>query len=96
MATPKSYGGFASVARFSEKHTLDPSSINAASVSVETFAVAGLEEGAITLAELPDLEAGVVLVESRCAANDVLTLVLWNTTGGAINPASQAVYVMQL
>lgn len=80
---------------FSEKLTIDPSNIIAGAVSVETFAVPGLTKGRITHAEMPDLETGAVLVEARCAAEDVLTLVIWNPTGSAINPASQACYVQQ-
>lgn len=80
---------------YSEKLTVDPSNILAGAVSVETFTATGLVKGRITRAELPDLETGAVLVSASCKADDVLTLVIWNPTGSAINPASQSCYVQQ-
>lgn len=96
MATNKAYASFASVPKFSEQVVLDPSNVPAGQVSVETFAVPGLKTGLITLAEAPSLETGLVLVNAYCAANNVLTLVIWNPSVAAVNGASQTVYVVQI
>lgn len=74
--------------------TLNPSSINAGSVSSETFSVSGLETDMAVVVNAPNLEAGVFLLGAFVSARNVLTLVLWNTTVAPVNPASQAFKVI--
>ena len=80
---------------FSEKVTIDPSTVTAGNVSRETFAVTGLKKGRVTHVEMPSIETGLFLIGWYCATNGVLTLDLFNPTGSDINPASQVIYVQQ-
>lgn len=80
---------------FSEKVTIDPSTVTAGNVSRETFAVTGLKTGRVTKVEMPSIEAGLFKLDAFCAANGVLTIDLFNPTGSNINPASQTIYVQQ-
>lgn len=76
--------------------TLDPSSINANSISVETFTVTGVNVDTQYRVDAPNLEAGLFIIGSTCATANVLTLSIWNSTNGAVNPASQVFRVIGL
>lgn len=90
------YASFAGTPKFSVQLAIDPSNVPLGQVSVETFTVTGLKTGLLTLVEMPSIETGLVLVQGYCAANNVLTLVIWNPSTGAVNPASQTIYVVQI
>ncbi len=76
--------------------TLDPASINANSVSVETFTVTGVNVDTQYVVDAPNLEGGLFIVGSICTTANVLTLSIWNSTNGAVNPASQVFRVIGL
>lgn len=97
MAASTSFNGFSAVAKFSQSVTLNPASVPANSVSVETFTVKGLDPtDMLVVVNAPDLEAGVTLISSRISAANTLELSFQNNTAGAINPASQQFYVLGL
>jgi len=87
---------FSSTPKFSQRVTLDPSNVPAASVNVETFTVSGLKTGMIPIVHGPSLETGVTLISSRVTANATLELTFQNNTGSGINPASQVFEVIGL
>jgi len=90
------FAGFSAVPKFSQKVTLNPANVPAASVNVETFTVNGLRVGMVPIVHAPSLEAGVTLISSRITAANTLELTFQNNTGGGINPASQAFEVLGL
>lgn len=88
------FAGFSAVPKFSQAVTLNPANVPAASVSVETFTIKGLNPGfMISVVMAPSLEAGVTLVSSRISAVNTLELTFRNNTAAAINPASQTFFV---
>lgn len=77
--------------------SINPSSINAGSKSVETFTVTGLgDESNIPVVVMPSLEAGLFLVCSRITDLDTLELTIENTTAAPVNPAAQTIKVVVL
>lgn len=97
MAASNSYTGFSAVAKFAQSVTIDLASVPANSVSVETFTVPGLDHtNMLVLAQIPGLDAGLTLISTRVTTGNLLELSIQNNTGGAINPASQQVYVLGL
>lgn len=76
--------------------TLDPSSINANSISVETFTVPGVIPYARYLVSCPTIENGLFLQGGSCTTAGVLTLSIWNNTNASVNPASQIFYIIGL
>jgi len=83
-------------AQFVGAVTVDPSNIPGNNTSVETFTLNGLSKDGVVVVSMPDLEAGCVLLNAYCATTNVLTLVIENVTGAAINPASQSIKVVQI
>lgn len=75
--------------QFAQQVTLDPSSINANSVSVETFTVTGVTLDTMYRADGLSLEAGLFILGARPTAANTLELSIWNSTNAAVNPASQ-------
>jgi len=76
--------------------TLDPSSINANSISVETFTVTGVNVDTLYHIDAPNLEAGLFILGATCATANVLTISIWNSTNASVNPASQVFRVIGL
>lgn len=75
--------------------TLNPSSVNAGSYSVETLTVTGIgDEANAVLVTMPSLEAGVFLIGSQISDNNTLKIVLFNSTAAPVNPASQTVKIL--
>lgn len=74
--------------------TIDLASINASTYSVQTFTVTGLDVDDIITVNPPALTSGLYLVSYRVSAEDTLSLVLYNSTGGAINEASGVYKIM--
>ena len=81
---------------FVQEVTLNPSAINANSISKETFTVNGLLPEMVVCVNAPNLEAGVFCISAFASAANELTLVLWNSTAASVNPASQAFKVIAL
>lgn len=82
--------------RFQRNVTLDASSVPAASEQVETFSVVGLRaNGGPVIVNKMTEEAGLVLDHAYVSADDTLALAFRNTSGSAINPASQTYKVIQ-
>ena len=75
--------------------TLNPTSINANSISTETFTVTGLQTDSQTFVDAPNLEAGLFIIGAACSTVNVLALSIWNTTNAAVDPASQVFRVTQ-
>jgi hypothetical protein len=94
MALAPYFAGFSAVPKFARALTLNPTSVPAASIAVETFSVAGLDPtDMLVVASAPSLEAGITLVSARVSAKNVLELTFRNNTAGAIDPASQTFFV---
>lgn len=75
--------------------TINPSAINAGSVSVETFTVTcGADEANIPYVVAPSLDAGLFIVGAKFTDLNTLELSIWNSTGGSVNPASQTVKIL--
>ncbi len=75
--------------QFASNVAINPSSINASSVSVETFTINGINTDTSYNVDMPSLDAGVFIVGCRPTATNTLEISFWNSTLGAINPASQ-------
>lgn len=69
--------------------TLDPSSINANSVSTETFTVTGVNLQCTYKVDALSLEAGLFIIGAVPTAANTLAISIWNTTNASVNPASQ-------
>lgn len=82
--------------QFAQTVTLDPSSINANAVSVETFSVTGVNTDTQYRVDAPNLEAGLFLLGAICTTVNVLTLSIWNSTNASVNPASQGFRIVGL
>lgn len=66
---------------------IDLASVNANTVSRQTFTVTGLD-AADTVAASVSLTAGLHVISARASATDTLELTIWNSTGGALNQTS--------
>lgn len=75
--------------QFAQQVTLDPSSINANSVSVETFTVTGVNLDTQYKVDALSLDAGLFILGARPTAANTLEISIWNSTNGSVNPASQ-------
>ena len=75
--------------------TINPASIPANTALEVSQTVAGLRVGYPVLVWAPNLEANLILANAHCSAANTLKFRLLNTTGGAIDPASQPFYVVQ-
>lgn len=82
--------------QFAQEVTLDPSSINANSVSVETYTVTGVNLDTKYEVDALSLEAGLFVIESHPTAANTLAISIWNTTNAAVNPAAQKFRVLGL
>ena len=78
--------------QFASNVTIDLSSINANSVSVETVAVTGVNTDTSYNVDCPTLDAGLFILGAICTTPNVLTISVWNSTNGAVNPASTQVF----
>lgn len=76
--------------------TVDPDAVPGNSSSFETVTIKGLDKTHIVAADLPDIEAGLVLRSARVTAKDTLTYELVNLTGDSVNPAEQTLKVVAL
>lgn len=76
--------------------TLNPGNIIAGTYSEETVSVAGSNATQMVLAFAPAIEAGVCLVNARCATAGTVILTFVNMTGADVNPASQTIHIICL
>jgi len=74
--------------------TVDVASVGANSEDVQTFTVTGITTKDIITVNKPSNEAGLDLVQWWCEADNTLSLKYRNTTGSAIDPASETYLVM--
>ena len=81
--------------RYFRKVTVDIGSIAAGEVEDETVTVKGLRKSAPVHVEFPNLNAGLVPCNEHCSAADTLKFRVYNDTGGAVDPASQEIWVTQ-
>ena len=70
------------------EETLDPSSVAATTVADQTFTLVGLSTDMFVWVSPPSLDAGLLISYARVSATDTLQIRFYNTTGGAIDPAS--------
>lgn len=78
----------------SEDITIDVASVAANTTVEQTFTVTGLKVDDVVLSVIkPTLEAGLGVLQGRCSASNTLAIQFVNTTGSAINPASET-YVL--
>ncbi len=75
--------------QFCSNVSLNPSSINANSVSVETFTVTGVNLDTMYHCDALSLDAGLFIVGCRPTAANTLELAIWNSTNASVNPAAQ-------
>ena len=82
---------------FQQNVTLDVTSVGAGATTAETFSVPGLvlEGGPVVVNKITS-NAGLALIDYRVSANDTLELTFQNSSGDAIDPASQTFRVVQL
>ncbi len=73
---------------------LNPSAINANSISTETFTVNGILPEFQYRVDCPTLEAGLFIIGAYCSAANTLSLSIYNTTVASVNPASQVFRVL--
>lgn len=74
--------------------SIDLASINATTYSAQTFTVTGLDVDDIITVNPPALTSGLYLVSYRVSAANTLSLVFYNSTGGAINEPSGTYKIM--
>jgi len=67
---------------------IDLASIDATSYSTQTFTVTGLDTNDVIAVNPPALTSGLYLLSYRVSAADTVSLVFYNSTGGAIDEAS--------
>lgn len=86
---------FSSVPKFFEKITFNPANVPAASVNVENI-LTGVKQvvpGDSVVIAAPSLDAGLFIIPQAVTTAGSIPVAFWNTTGAAINPASQTFYV---
>lgn len=67
--------------------SLDVASVNANTVSRQSFTVDGIDASDSIFINSPSLDAGLeMLAGYRVTADDTIEIPFWNSTGGAINP----------
>lgn len=76
--------------------TINPPSVAANTALEVTQTINGLRVGYPVLVWAPNLEANLILANAHCSAANTLKFRILNTTGEAIDPASQPFYVVQL
>ena len=69
--------------------TLDVGSVAANTSEEDTVTVNGLETGMYVAVNKPSLEAGLAVGNARVSAADTLAITFINSTGSAIDPASE-------
>lgn len=74
--------------------SIDLASIGATTYSTQTFTVTGLVPNDVITVNPPSLTAGLYLVSYRVSAADTLSLVVYNSTGGAINEGAATFIIM--
>ena len=74
--------------------SIDLASIAGTTYSVQTFTVVGLDVDDIIVVNPPALTAGLYLISCRVSAADTLSLVLYNSTGGAIDEPAGTYKIM--
>jgi hypothetical protein len=75
--------------------TVDPGNITAGTTVATDVTLKGLRPGMVLVFDLPALEAGLI-PSLRVKAKDTAELRLFNSTGSAVNPAAQTLYVVAL
>ena len=80
---------------FDRVKTLDAASVPAGATQVESFTVAGLKKHLPVLVTKKVRNTGLHVIEAECPTDGTLELTFWNTTGTAINPASQDFHIIQ-
>lgn len=78
-----------------KEFTVDPGNVTAVTGLDVTVSVAGLKKGYPCNVWAPSLEANLAICNAHCSANGTLKFRIVNPTAGAINPASQTMYVVQ-
>lgn len=69
---------------------VDPASLAAGAAAETDVSIAGVKAGSCILVQPPsDLNAGIVSLGARCAADGTVKLRLLNTTSGAVDVASK-------
>ena len=76
------------------EESIDLASINATTYSVQTFTVTGLDTDDIIVVNPPALTSGLYLISYRVSAADTLSLIVYNSTGGAINEGAGTYKIM--
>lgn len=89
------FSGFSGTPKRTWAVTVDPGNITANTLLAMDVALPGLRPGMVPVIHLPALEAGLI-AWGRVKATDTLELRILNTTGSAVNPAAQTLYVVAL
>lgn len=80
------YSSFnSSVPRFSQDLLVDVASVPASSVSVQAFAIPGVEPAMHFQINMPAINSGLVILSARCLAAGTLQVLFLNVTGSDIN-----------
>lgn len=93
------FASFASVPKFAQAVSINPASINAATISVQTFAIPGLTTDMVPAIGWPGTAefADVRIISARVSAADTLELTIQNfNAGSARNLAAFDIYVVGL
>lgn len=79
-----------SLPQIAQDVTIDPGNITTGTVLVVTKAIAGITTNQTFSVSAPALNAGIFILGCFCATDGTLSIPLWNSTGGDLNPASQS------
>lgn len=87
---------FSVTPKLSVQVTADPASINDAAFGDTSLTVPGFKTDMIPLVHAPALESGLIISGAKCTTNGTVVIRIHNTSGGVVNPASQAFNVIGL
>ena len=70
--------------------TIDPASVNATTVTTQTFTLTGAATGDTLILNVPSggLTAGLLVLQARVSAANTVSVTFYNTTGAPIDEAS--------
>lgn len=76
------------------EESINLASIAATTYSTQTFTVTGLDTDDIIVVNAPSLTSGLYLISARVSAADTLSMVIYNSTGGAIDETAATFKIM--
>lgn len=85
---------FSSTPKLSVQVTADPANINNGAFGDTNLTVPGFTTEMVPLVHAPALESGLIISGAKCTAAGTVVIRIHNTSGGAVDPASQSFNVI--